>query len=337
MSRPATALDARRLRVAAAALACLVLAGVAALSPPRTDGLVLYAAGEGAPRIAQAYTRQTGVPVTVVRLSTGALLARVSAEGRRPGWSLAWFDGDTAAATLDRAGLLQRHATPAAAWSPVGRSLLPADGAWTPVAASLVGVDVALARGAAAHGSAPLGMADPALAGPAYLQVAARLADAGGWPAGKPAVLALRRRGLSIAATSSSVVSQLLEGRTGGAVLQGLTAYLLADRDARVRVQTPTAPYLLANVIVEAAGLPDRRRAAADRFVRYVLSTPTQDARLRDGLVDAYAWPTVVTDAAPPAVVPALAALRPQHLDPYRWGALQADVTDWFETEVAGR
>ena len=143
-------------------------------------------------------------------------------------------------------------------------------------------------------------------------------------------MLALRDRGLSIAASSPAVVSQLLDGRIGSGLLQGLTAYLLADRDPRIRVETPVAPYLLPNVLVEAAGLPQTRRAEADRFVRFVLDRRTQEGRLGDGLVDAYAWPTVVTERAPPRTVPALAALHPRHLDPYRWGAVQADVTDWF-------
>ena len=99
------------------------------LTPTSRGGLVLYATGDGPQRVAQAFTRQTGVPVTFVRLSAGPLLARIAAEGARPGWTLAWFDGDTAAATLDRAGLLARGAAPTADWSPLGRWLLPVDGA----------------------------------------------------------------------------------------------------------------------------------------------------------------------------------------------------------------
>ena len=304
--------------------------------------MVLYAAGEGAAPIAAGFTRATGVPVTVVRLSTGPMLARIAAEGRRPEWTLAWFDGDTAAANLDRSGLLARDTVPPAAWTAIGASLVPKNGSWTPVAFTLAGVDVSLNhplnRRVDDDDPIPkLGMADPALSGPAYTQLAGLVAQNGGWPQGRAAIHRIPAGGLNVAATSPNVVTQLLDGRIQRGLLQSNTAYLLASRDPRVKVTPPDHPTILANVIVEAAGLSVQRRADADRFLRYVTSQSTQDARLRDGRVDALEWATVETTAALPAALPSLAPLRLNHLDPYRWGSVQADVIDDFETTVARR
>ena len=121
--------------VIAAMVACLWM-----LWPAPQHGLVLYATSESATTLASAFTDRTGIPVTVVRLSTGPMLARIVAEGDRPQWTLAWVDGDMAAASLDRAGLLARGIVPAAGWTPIGRALIPADGAWVPTGLTLAGV-----------------------------------------------------------------------------------------------------------------------------------------------------------------------------------------------------
>ena len=55
------------------------------LMPRSGQGLVLYSAVDYGPGVARAFTKRTGIPVKVVELSTGALLARVSAEGLEPG------------------------------------------------------------------------------------------------------------------------------------------------------------------------------------------------------------------------------------------------------------
>ena len=102
--------------------------------------LVLYSAVGYAPQVVRAFMKQTGIPVTLINMSTGALLARVSAEGHRAHWSLVWFDGDAAATALDQSGLLAHDTIPALPWTPLGQSLLPADGAYTPTGITLAGV-----------------------------------------------------------------------------------------------------------------------------------------------------------------------------------------------------
>ena len=335
MDNAPISLDGTRLRWALAGLIGLVVAAIAFLRPPSHNGLVVYAAGESAPVVIAAFSRTTGIPVTLIRLSTGPLLARIAAEGTRPGWTLAWFDGDMPAAGLDAAGLLAHGTTPPAQWNSLGRSLVPANGAWTPVAVSIA--DMTVTRGVSRAASAVLGMADPALSGAAYLQVAALLNETGGWPRGCAAVQRLSARGLSVAPTSPNVVVLLREGRIGRALLQSNTAYLLASRDAEFRVSVPRVAYVLPSVVVESAGTTGQRRVDADRFLRFMTAAETQSERLTSGRVDAYAWPTVATRATVPAILPPLAALHLAHLDTNLWGARQAAITDWFEQQVAGR
>ena len=338
MTAGPVSLDVRRIRAAGVASVLVMAAAVVMLTPSSKAGLVLYATGDGAARVAQAFTRRTGVPVTLVRLSTGPLLSRITAEGRRPSWTLAWFDGDTSAATLDRVGLLARGVTPSADWSALGRSLLPQDGAWTPVAASLVRADVHLRSPPARQDAdaAELVMADPALAGPAYLQLASLIYAAGGWPAGQGALSALRGR-VEVAATSPNVVAELKDGHARRGWLQGSTAFFLASRDRSVVADRPPVGFVLPNVIVQAAGLSPERRAQAAQFLHFATSEAMQTARLGDGRLDAYAWPTVKTGAPLPPGMPAVGSTPLVHLEPYRWGAVQGAVTDAFETEVARR
>lgn len=338
MNGSAAILDDTRLRLSFAGVVVAMVVAMGVLLAPARQGLVIYAAGETAPTVVAAFVKSTGVPVTLVRLSTGSLLARIAGEGTRPAWTLAWFDGDMAAEGLDGAGLLAHGTTPLAEWTPLGRLLVPANGAWTPVAFSVANMSVTL-RGAAGSmpAAAVLGMADPALSGPAYLQVISLLIESGGWLHGRPALRRFGAHGLSISPTSPNVVTQLRNGRIGRALLQSNTAYLLASRDAHVRVSLPRIAYVLPSVVVEAAGTAGQRRIDAARFLRFVAANATQSDRLASGRVDAYAWPTVDTNFAVPKILPPLATLHAVHLDPIIWGARQAEITDWFEAEVAGR
>ena len=306
-----------------------MIATIGILWPAPRRGVVLYATSESAVPLAAAFTRETGIAVTVVRLSTGPMLARIAAEGHRPGWTMAWVDGDMAAAALDRAGLLQRGLAADVPWTALGQSLLPADGAWVPTGASLAGVRVSR-RGAIG----PVGMPDPAISGPAYPELAGLIWRDGGWPAGKRAVVALRTAGLSVSPTSPAVIAELDAGRLGGALIQSSTAYASARSDRSIVIGMPHPAFLLPGVVMVASGTPPPRRREADLFIAFVLSAKAQRLHLESGAVDSFYWP-LTEDATARAPLPPLATLSVVHLDPYRWSALQAEITAWFETLVA--
>lgn len=331
MTYNAVSLRTGRAWLFAAAMLCAVAAAVGVLWPAPRRGVVLYATLESAVPLAAAFTRETGIAVTVVRLSTGPMLARIAAEGRRPGWTMAWVDGDMAAAALDRAGLLQRGLAPDAPWTALGRSLLPVDGAWVPTGVSLAGVRLSRrgARGA-------VGMPDPAISGPAYPQLAGLIGRAGGWPTGKRAIVALRGAGLTVAPTSAAVIAELDAGRLGGALVQSSTAYAFARNDRSLTLDVPRPAFLLPGVLMVAGATPPRRRREADRFIAFILSARAQRMHLGSGAVDSFYWP-LTRDAAAPPPLPPLATLSVVHLDPHRWSALQGEITAWFETMVARR
>jgi iron(III) transport system substrate-binding protein len=133
-------------RAAAVVLLSACILGLRVLWPPRRDTLVIYSAmGPSGPLVA-AFERDTRIRVTYVNMNGDALLARIYAEGRHPGWDLAWFVGDAAAAELDRSGLLRSFpdafaaGASAAAWTPAARAMLPADRAWLPTGLVIAGV-----------------------------------------------------------------------------------------------------------------------------------------------------------------------------------------------------
>lgn len=302
-----------------------------ALWPAPRRGVVLYATSESASALAASFTRRTGIPVTVVRLSTGPMLARIAAEGDRPQWTLAWIDGDIAASSLDRAGLLARGLAPAVAWTPIGRALMPRDGAWVPTGLTLAGV-MLRRRGA----SGAVGLPDPAISGPAFPELAGLAWAAGGWPRGKVALLAMRARGLSVAPTSPAVVEELDAGRIGSALIQSSTAYAMVHRDPAMTVAVPRPAFMLPGVLMVAKRAGSGARQDASRFIDFVLSAEAQRSHLAMGVVDSYYWP-LTTDVAAPSFLPPLAHIALVHLDPYRWAPLQADMTTWFEAEAARR
>src|SRR3982074_966679 len=75
--------------------------GASPSGAPGTVPLVVYSAqGYDAP-VTKAFTKATGIPVSLVDDSTGPLLTKIAAEKNNPKWGLLWCDGDTAFAALD--------------------------------------------------------------------------------------------------------------------------------------------------------------------------------------------------------------------------------------------
>ncbi|MGA7801027.1 MAG: extracellular solute-binding protein, partial [Gammaproteobacteria bacterium] len=274
-------------------LVLLVLAAAAVwtLWPRRQHGLVLYSAVDYGAQVAKAFTRATGIPVTTVELSTGALLARVSAEGHHPAWTLAWFDGDEAAAGLDGAHLVARHLVPKLQWTTLGRKLIPADGSYTPTGLTLAGaftyhpatlkdpphswsgLTAAALRGA-------VGMNNPAISGPMFPMLAGMLSQAGGWPDGKSFVMSLKDNGLHVYAKNANTLAALRAGDIKVAVTQSSAAWNVAAKDPSLRVAIPDPSFALPSVLVVAAGAPDAARVEAEKFIRFAMAPSTQRLRM---------------------------------------------------------
>ncbi len=335
-ARPATverpvALHTARLRGLAVATLALIAFATVALWPAARVELVLYATLDSAPAIAEAFTEETGIPVRVVRLSTGPLLARIAAEGHRPNWTLAWFEGDIAAAALDRAGVLERHIPSQVPWNAVGRALVPASGSWVPTGVTLAGARI-VRKGSAG----PMGMPDPSISSAAYPLLAGMLHEAGGWPAGRERVAQLLTGRIRLAPTGPALIAQLEAGRIGSALIQSSTAYALARSDPSIEVIVPRRAVLLPSVLMIAREAAADRREDADRFIAFVLSPRAQRLRLDSGAVDSHYWP-VVEGVQAREPLPPLSTLSTVHLDPDHWAPLQARVLAWFEPIASKR
>jgi iron(III) transport system substrate-binding protein len=327
---------------------CLSLLGVATVWTfrPVSSGstLVLYGAVGYAPEVVEAFMKQTGIPVTLINMSTGPLLARVSAEGHHADWSLVWFDGDAAATALDQSGLLAPHTVPALPWTKLGQALLPADGAYTPTGITLAGV-FSVAKGRAAQKldwstlltpaeEGKVGLANPQLSGPAYILLANLLALHGGWPQGQDYVRALQRNGMRLYPVNGNSELALQTGQIDLAVAQSSAAYALAKHNPAFAVVLPPRPAVLPSVIAVAANLSPRQRAAAEAFVRFVMTPKIQALRLASHATDAMYWPVTIGVAAPPNL-PSLDNLPVTILNPASWGAREATVGAWFDRLTA--
>jgi iron(III) transport system substrate-binding protein len=342
-------IEMKRMLIPVFLLAAIIGGSAWALWPRGERGLILYTAVDYGPAVAQAFTHATGMPVTVVRLTTGALLAKISAEGHRPAWALAWFDGDLAAVALDRAGLVSRHTVPSSLpWTEEGRSLVPADGSYTPTGLTLAGAFTyqpavlahppstwmgLLAPGL--HGA--IGMNNPSISGPMYPMLAGMLAQGGGWPKGQAFVMGLKGNGLHVYAKNKATLAALREGDIKVAITQSSAAWYLAARDRSLRVSIPKPAFALPSVLVVAAGIPSQTRLAAERFIRFAMSHDMQKLRIGQGEGDSYYWPLTTDAPHPQAGMPALGSLPITHLDPERWGPIEPQVNQWFGQAIIGQ
>jgi iron(III) transport system substrate-binding protein len=337
----------RRLTAIVVVLCAIVAGALFVLWPRHRESLTLYSAVDYGSAVAHAFTAQTGVEVNVVNLSTGGLLAKVSAEGKRPAWALAWFDGDMAAAALDQAGLLERGAAPALPYTALGKSLAPADGAYTPTGLTLAGAftykPAELASPPAGWSdllspglNGAVGMNNPAISGPTYPILAGMLSQAGGWPAGQSYVLALAHHGLHVYAKNANTLAAIGQGDIKVAVTQSGAAWYLAAKDPTLKVGIPSPSFALPSVIALAPGQSPERKALAQRFIRFVMSAKTQQLRMSQGKGDSYYWPLTM-DVAAKSALPPLETLTVKTLDAADWGARESEINAWFSKAVASK
>lgn len=337
-----------RIWIFAGMLAVVIVGSVWGLWPQSNRGLVLYSAVDYGSEVSEAFKKATGIKVTTMELSTGALLAKVSAEGHRPAWTMAWFDGDQAAASLDKSGLLLQHAVPELPWTKLGLSLIPADGSYTPTGMTLAGVftyktgtfaEVPVAWPELTQGNlrGAIGMNNPAISGPMYPLLAGMLEQGGGWPQGKAFVMALKNNGLHIYTKNSNTLAALKTGDIKIAVIQSSAAWHVAASDHSFHVNVPKPSFALPSVLVVSAGVSVKERAEVERFIRFAMSHDIQHLRILKGEADGYYWP-ITTDAPKPMkILPDLDSLTVKVLNPELWGSLEPQINRWFSKDIVGQ
>lgn len=334
----------RRLLVLGSAVVAALLVWM--LWPTASSGLVLYSAVDYGPLVARAFTKKTGIPVRVVTSTTGQLLARVSAEGKRPGWDLAWFDGAVAAAGLDQAGLLSRQKIPEALLTRKGQNLVPKNHDWIATGYTLAGVFVfrraakrppmRWTRLTTASFKQSLGMNNPSISGPTYPLVAGLLRMNGGWPSGQGYFERLRQKGLKVYAKNKYTLAALKAERIQVAMVQSSAGYNLVRHDPKAyAVQIPNPAILLPRVLVEARGLSPKKREEVRRFVTFALSPKTVRMCMKRGGSDGLFWPVTKGVHVSSPLLPNSATFNLVTLNPRHWGKLEGQVNEWFSRTIA--
>lgn len=329
--------------VAMTGLASAVAASAASAAARPT--LVVYSAQGYDHAVVQAFIKATGIPTKLDDNSTGPLLTQIEASKNNPNWGLLWVDGDTAFAGLDEQHLLLRGYEPSVDWTPVGRSLLPADKSYTPTGVTAM---AALVYDASKVPDPPstwqqllapkwkgaVGMNDPSQSGPTYPFIAGMMNYLGGVPKGKQFFAKLKANGLVVNPTNGPTLQALTNGQIKLALVQSSagTGAALGDRSLRVKYLSPAT--LLPGCIGIDAKAPKAEQQEAEKFIAFVLSKAGQRAmQTGDPTGDSLYYP-VVRGVRPLKGLPPLASVRTQRLNPYTWGGRESSINSWFDASI---
>ena len=314
--------------------------------------LVVYSAQGYDSAVTKAFTKATGIPVSLDDDSTGPLLAKVGAERNNPQWGLLWVDGDTAFATLDKQGQLLDY-NPCVTLTAAGQKLVPSDHSYSPISTTAV---PALIYNAAKVSAVPsswqdllgaayknkVGMNDPSQSGPTFPLIAGLMnelgGESGGVAAGEKYRAQLKANGLQVHPTNGDTLHALETGQIDYGLIQSsaaagevATAKKSANYDPKV-VYLGTTTLLPANIGID-KGASAKEQQEAEKFVQYVLS-PAGQAVMQTGdpTGDSLYWP-IVPGVNPVAAIGAMPA-NYQRIDPYVWGPQETAVNTWFDQNI---
>lgn len=290
------------LRAVGAAALSTGLAG-GALAQDSTGPLVLYTNDfEGV--ITERFEADTGREIDVVQMSGGELLARIAAEASNPQWDVLIFNGSYVMHGLDLQGQLMRDVKPANLdnLDALGRSFLPESLAWFPIGLSascvmLYRTDLVETPPAAfedladARFNGMVGMADPAVAAPAYPCVAQFFHERG-FEEAQGLFTSLFENGLRVFRTNGPVGRAIASGDISVALITSQVAYSLKATGAPVEVVWPEsgAPGSVRGVAIQAS---TARPESAQAFVEWLLEPDTQSFLAQAVPTDGLFEPTV--------------------------------------------
>lgn len=311
--------------------------------------LVIYSAVGYGKSVAQAFQRDTGIPVRLVTTSTGPLLARVEAESKNPQWDVVWFDGAEAMENLANQGLLESYAPPVH-WNSFGALIQPSDHRYVISAATLAGVLVVnkdrLPESDWPHAWDDLfdarylnkvGMNNPAISGPTYPFVAGIFKWQGSSQAGEQWFARLKRQGLHVYTKNAVTLRALQYGAIDIAIVQSAAGLGRELEGLPFRLVYPKPVTLLPRVIGVSASAPAPVRVEAERFIRFLLSKPGQKAaKAGDPRGDSNYYP-LVEGIAPNAALPPLKSISVQMARPSVWGQQEPKIVDWFVNNIVHR
>ncbi len=313
----------------------------------RAATLTVYAAMGYDRKVAQAFTRATGIRVNLVHLSTGPLLARVQAEGAHSQWDVLWFDGNLAMREFARSRQLSCGWLPPVRYTPQGQALVPADRCYLPVGVTYAGVMLVDTR-RLPQGDWPkrwgdlvkpalrgrVGMDNPAISGPTYPFVAGMMQHLG-LAAGERYFERLNANGLKVFPRNSVTLRALQYGQIDVAVVQSSAALGLAQRQPGLRVVAAAPSVELPSDIAIGAHVTGGMLQSARRFVQFVLSPAGQKVlQAGDSSADSNYQPLLAGVGAVSALA-GLAGVQPLVLSAAQWGPREPTVVYWFTAHVA--
>lgn len=242
------------------------------------------------------FEEATGYKLELVTGNGAEIMSRIEAEKGNPHWDVVWMDSMPSINGLDQQGELLQGWTPdnAAQLTDFARSFVPASGAYYPTGAHAAGVIVYNTNEVKAE-DAPktwadftdakykdmIGMADPAVAAPAYPFVA-QFFESKGMDGGKEYFSSLMKNGLHVYPKNPNVVQALSGGEIKIAALQESNAYTMKASGEPIEIIWPEegAP---ASVRVAAIQKNTPNLEAAKAFVNFVLDPKTQQALIDQG------------------------------------------------------
>lgn len=267
-----------------------------------TPGAIVVYTNDFEDVLRDRFKADTGRDAEIVQMSGGELLARIAAESANPQWDVVIFNGSNALQSLDDKDQLKRMVEPRnlANLNDIGKAQLPENKSWFPIglAASCVLAYRTDLVEKAPHGfedlvSAPfsgkVGMADPAVAAPAYPCVAQLFYSMGDEKA-RALFGGYFDNGLRVFRTNGPAGRALEAGDISVALLTSQVAYTLKNKGAPIEILWPNggAPASVRGVGVQAK---TKRPEASTAFVEWLLEANTQkylqDSSGADGLFEA--------------------------------------------------
>ncbi|WP_159622523.1 ABC transporter substrate-binding protein [Ruania rhizosphaerae] len=297
------------------------------------------------PVLSDQFTEDTGIATEIADLGGGEILARIAAEANNPQWDVVVLDGHGSLQGLaDRGELLT-------GWSSQsrenlddrGQSIAPEDNAWLPIsehAAAVIAYNTDVIDAAEAPRTwddltephyAPVGIADPAVAAPAYPIVSWFFQDRGTEGA-EQYFGALMENGLNTYPKNGPVGQALASGEVPVAALQEQNVYELIDAGDPVDFVWPDdgAPGVVRGVAISA---DTPRPCAAAALVDWLLTAETMGYLMEHGENDGILTPYVTgTDTS------SLPQQRPQDApllitDGQFAADQEAEIKDWFANQ----
>ncbi|CAM4312595.1 iron(III) transport system substrate-binding protein [Paenibacillus endophyticus] len=277
----------------------------AATTPPADKGTLTVYLNDFDSIIAPLFEEATGYKMEVVVGNGAEIMSRVEAEKGNPHWDVLWLDAMPSIHGLGASGQLLEDWTPsnAANLTDFAKGFLPEKQWYVPTGAHAAGV-IVYNKNLVKATDAPqswadfanekykdmIGMADPAIAAPAYPFVSWFFKEKA-MDGGQAFFSSLMDNGMRVYPKNPNVVKALAAGEISIAALQESNAYAMKNANEPIEIIWPAegAP---ASIRVAAIQKDTGNPNAAKAFVEFLLDPKTQQALIDQG-DESYFQPSV--------------------------------------------